>query len=196
MGIAYLAALIIGGLTLLVQFVGVGDGDADGDGGHDVDADAHADDHHGDHGNGGGVLATFLSLRFWTFALMAFGLTGTLLHQLELMDRALVPLIALGMGAGSGYFASWTFRALARASTTSGAGSDEAIGQVGKVLVPFNRERRGKVRIKLRGQTLDYLATTEEAELEAGAEVLIEEMRGDTVHVSVAPPAFLPSKDD
>lgn len=202
MGIVYLATLIVGGLTLLIQFVGVGD--ADGDGGHDVggdaeahvDADGGVDDHGGDHLDGPTVLATFLSLRFWTFALMAFGLTGTLLHQFELMNRGIVPFVALAMGFGSGAFASWTFRALARASTTSGAESDEAVGQVGKVLVPFSKDRRGKVRIQLRGQTLDYLATTEEAELEAGAEVLIEEMRGDSVHVSVAPAAFLPPKSD
>lgn len=201
MGIAYLAALVLGVGILAVQLVGIGgDADADADGGHDFDTDHGdagadaADDHHG--GDGSTVLATFLSLRFWTFAAFAFGLTGTLLHHFELMDRSIVPFVAVALGLASGYFASWTFRALAQASTTSGAHSDEAIGQVGRVLIPVERGRRGKIRIELRGQTLDYLATTDEEALVEGAQVLVEEVRGDTVHVSTADPAFLPPKRD
>ena len=197
MGSVYLAALIIGLGTMLLQLFMSGDGDADADadaGGHDVDVDAHADGHAGHADIGGGFLPIFLSLRFWTFGLMAFGLVGTLLYYLGLASAVLVPVIAIAMGFGSGLLASWSFRALARAATTSGAQSGDAVGHVGKVLVRCDQGSRGKVRIELRGQSLDYLATTDEQLLEEGDLVLVEEMRDGSVHVSRAPSEFLERK--
>jgi membrane protein implicated in regulation of membrane protease activity len=91
--------------------------------------------------------------------------------------------------------ASWTFRALAGADTTSSsAEANDAVGQVGRVLVPCTRGQKGKVRIELRGQTLDLIATTDDEELASGSCVLVEEMRGMTAHVSRAPADFLSGK--
>jgi membrane protein implicated in regulation of membrane protease activity len=212
-GVIYLGALIVGLGTILLQLFMSGDGDADADaGGHDVaidadadadvgadaDADADAGGHDGDvHGHGGhditgGFLPIFLSLRFWTFGLMAFGIVGTLLSYLGLAAPLLTAVLAAGMGGGSGFFASWSFRALARAGTQSGAQTGDAVGQVGKVLVPCTKHARGKVRVELRGQAIDYLATTDSEELAEGELVLIEEIREGEVRVSRAPAEFLP----
>ena len=60
------------------------------------------------------------------------------------------------------------------------------MGQVGKVLVPPNEAGRSKVRFVVKGQIVDYLATTDDP-LEAGADVMVEEVRGNQVHVSAAP---------
>lgn len=197
MGILYLAALIVGlgtiGLQLLMA--GDGDGDVDADAHADLDADVDLDADAGGHGHGdAGFLPIFLSLRFWTFGLMAFGLVGTLLHYLQLAGGVVTPAIAISLGLLCGFMASWAFRALARADATSGAHSRDAVGQVGKVLVPLEKGGRGKVRVELRGQTHDFLVTSDEQELHAGELVLVEEVRDDVLQVSRAPSEFLPPK--
>lgn len=193
-GVLYLAALILGLGTVMVQLLMGGDGDADAGGGdasadvdHDLDtdhADAHAD-------AASGFLPIFLSLRFWIFGALAFGMVGSLLHFLGLAS-ALVTLIAAGvMGVGSGMLASWIFRVLNRQHVSSGASENDAVGHVGKVLLRVPTQGHGKVRIQLKGQTLDLLATTDEIELLEGEQVLIEEMRDGRARVSKAPPDFL-----
>ena len=202
-GVVYLAALVVGLGTILVQLMM--SGDADGD----ADADAHADvgdgdaDAAGDHemghdvGHAGAdVLMVVLSLRFWTFALLAFGLSGALLHYLELASRVVTPVVAIVLGLASGLVASWVFRALVSSETSSGALADDAVGQVGKVLVPPSQGSRGKVRIVLKGQAVDVLATTDESDLTVGDQVLVEEMEDATAHVSRAPAAFLPPRSE
>jgi membrane protein implicated in regulation of membrane protease activity len=192
-GVLYLAALIVGAGTLLLQLFGSGDADAGQDLDHaaaDADADAG-----GGHAHGvSGFVPIFLSLRFWTFGLLAFGLVGTLLHFLNLAPALLVAALALVMGFGSGLLASWVFRALSRSESSSGARGDDAVGQVGRVLVPCKSGHPGKVRVELRGQTLDFLATTDEASIDRGELVLVEEMRAHVAHVSRAPRDFLPPK--
>jgi membrane protein implicated in regulation of membrane protease activity len=211
-GVIYLGALIVGLGTILLQLFMSGDGDADADagghdisidadadvdaeaGGHEFDADAHAG--HGGHDITGGFLPIFLSVRFWTFGLMAFGIVGTLLSYLGLAAPLLTGLLAVAMGVGSGFFASWSFRALARSATQSGAQTGDAVGQVGKVLVRCTPQGRGKVRIELRGQTVDFLATTDADELAEGELALVEEVRDGEVRVARAPAEFLPNPSD
>jgi len=203
-GILYLAALIIGFGTIALQLAmggehGQGDaadagggadhGDLDhGDAGHDVAG-------HGEHGHGdGGFLPIFLSLRFWTFTFLAFGLSGSLIHYLDLANAMLTLAVAAGLGLGAGLLASLTFRALSKAEANSGATDRDAVGQVGKVMIPLAKGARGKIRIELKGQTVDYVATTDDERLEAGQMVMIEEMRDTTAHVSRAPAELLPPK--
>lgn len=209
-GLIYLAALIVGFGTIALQLFMSGDSDSDADAdGHvdaeldadgDVDADAHGEVHadhggHGGHGDGG-FLPIFLSLRFWTFTLLAFGLSGSLLHYLDLAASPVTLGVALALGIFSGLLASLAFRALHRSEVSSGATSADAIGQVGKVLLPVGKAARGKVRIELKGQTVDLIATTDEERLEPGQLVMIEDMRETTAHVSPVPPELLPPKRD
>ncbi|MBI3199945.1 MAG: NfeD family protein [Myxococcales bacterium] len=208
MGILYLAALIIGFGTIALQLAMGGDshGDAevggDADAHLDADADGDADHGHGDHGHGdhghgdGGFLPIFLSLRFWTFTFLAFGLSGSLVHYLDLATSIVTLGMAVGLGLGAGVLASLTFRALSRSEANSGASASDAIGQVGRVLLPLGKGARGKVRIELKGQTVDYVATTDDEQLEAGQMVMIEEIRDTTAHVSRAPAELLPPKRD
>lgn len=197
----YLAALIIGLGTVMVQLLmgGSGDAEADADAGaefeHDIEHDFEGEADHGDAHHGGvdhSFLPIFLSLRFWIFALLAFGLVGSALHFLDLASTGLTLIAAIALGFGSGTLASWVFRALGRAAVTSGAGEDDAVGQVGKVLIRVPTRGHGKVRIQLKGQTLDLLATTDEVELLEGEQVLVEEMQDGRARVSKAPEDFLP----
>jgi len=195
-GILYLAALVIDGGTLALQLLLGGSSDADAGGG-EVHGDVHADtgDGHDAHAHGdGGFLPIFLSLRFWVYGLLGFGMVGAGLHYLGLAGSLATPLIAVAIGLLSGFAASWTFRALARADTTSGAEATDAVGQVGRVLVPCTRGQKSKIRIELRGQTLDLIATTDDEELASGSKVMVEEMRGTTAHVSRASGDFLQGK--
>lgn len=203
MGILYIAALIVGlGVLSLSFFLGGSDadGDADAHAGGDLhgDADVHGDaDAHGDQGHGhadSSAIAVFLSLRFWTFGLLAFGLVGTILHFLRLANGVVTPVAAGLMGVASGWLASYTFRLLDRTQSTSGAEAGDAIGQVGRVLVPIERGKRGKIRIELRGQSVDLLASTDDDELRDGDQVVVEEIRGTTAHVSRATAEFMPPK--
>lgn len=191
-GTLYLVTLFIGLGTILVQLALSTDKDADG--AFDIDAEAGGTEHEADgaaeQGDGAvdGVapLAVLLSLRFWTFSLMAFGLFGSFLHFLSLTEPPIALAAASVMGLFCGWFASWTFLKLSTTSTNSGADSRELLGQVGRVILPPNEAGRAKVRLRVKGQLVDYLATTDGA-LDSGAVVMVEEVRGNQVHVSPAP---------
>ena len=191
-GAVYLAALILGLGVLLLQFVMPG---ADADGAHPP-ALGHGDlDFH--HGGGGhhsdaGAIAIFLSMRFWTFGLMAFGVVGTLLHFLHLAGAVTALGTAVVVGLLSGSFASFTMRAVSRAQTSSGGEAGEAVGQIGRVLLAVERGKHGKIRVEVRGRLIDLIATTDDERLEGGESVIVEEMRGATAHVSRAGDLFAP----
>lgn len=198
-GIFYLSALIVGLGAVLVQLFMGGDGDAEVDAhgaadfAPEIDSDLGADaDGHGHHEVDAGFLPIFLSLRFWVFASLAFGMVGSALHYLHLASPLLTMAVAVAMGFGSGTLASWVFRVLNKQAVTSGGSDGDAVGHVGKVLIRVGKHGHGKVRIQLKGQTLDVLATTEESDIAEGELVLIEEMHDGQAHVSKAPPDFLP----
>jgi membrane protein implicated in regulation of membrane protease activity len=165
----YVAALIVGaGIMLMQVFLG-----------HDADGDMHVD-----HEVSGSLL---LSSRFWTFFALAFGLAGTLLTLFTLASMAAVLVIASTSGIASGAFAAMVIRALRQGQVTSGSSSHEAIGRVGELLIPCEKGRVGKVRLALKGQTVDLLAMAGDADLPVGTRVLIEDLEGDIARVTKAP---------
>lgn len=168
----YIAALVIGAGTLLVQAVMGGDGDADADGDHDSDGESDL---------------IFLSPRFWTFLALAFGISGALMTIFNLASSMVVLAIAGVSGVLSGAFAALVLRALKRGQVSSASSEHEAIGRVGEVLVPLEKGRIGKVRIALRGQTLDLMATGGEQPLALGTRVVIEDIEGGIARVTRAP---------
>ena len=106
-----------------------------------------------------------LSTRSVTFAVFAFGLVAGLVTGLA-------------------------FRALGHEGASGEAGFHEAKGQRARVLVPCGREQRGKIRARIKGQLVDMMATTDEAQIGAGREVLIIEVKDDVAHVVTAPEAL------
>jgi membrane protein implicated in regulation of membrane protease activity len=191
MELLYIAALVFGAGALAVQLFMGGDSDHGGAGGHDAphgDGHAGGDDAHG-------VLASaaliVLSLRFWVFAAFAFGLTGTLIRMLGLASPLFTLVLATVAGLAAGALAGWVFRALARAESTSSASGDDLIGQLGRVLIAVSATQNGKVRLQLRGQAIDVLATTDEGPIGAGEVVLVEAVHDHTVQVARAPAELL-----
>ncbi|MCU0682591.1 MAG: hypothetical protein MUF34_10125 [Polyangiaceae bacterium] len=153
-------------------------------------------DHHGAHAPGGDhhlavaddAIALFLSSRFWVFFALAFGLSGSLLSALALASPVATGAIAGVAGVVAGLSASLAFRALHRAAVSTSADARDAVGQTGRVLVACTKGGVGKVRIELKGQSVDLMATTDEVEgLGRGADVLIEHVEGEVARVSARP---------
>ncbi len=197
MGYIYLATLVLGLGTLVLQFVlsHVGgaeadgnadelhlDGGADGDADHDFDAGEHGELAHETPGAGSMALGIFFSMRFWTFALMAFGMVGTLLHYLQLTGFSVALALSLVSGIVSGFAAGFTFRML-KGTVSSSTGHDDTIGKLAKVTVAPRKGSLGKVRVEIKGNMVDLLAVTDAEEVRAGEEVVVVEFRGEHAYV-------------
>jgi membrane protein implicated in regulation of membrane protease activity len=202
----YLAALILGLGGLLIQLSASSEGGQPGapvlgsppgggagplaHGGPDAivhDASAAHGTHHLD-GTGG----VFSSLRFYLFAALGFGAVGTPVTAFAVASSGVVLAVALATGLVVGWLAALGFRALGRQTLSSNVEASELRGQVGRVLVACEKGRKGKVRLTVRGQIVDIVATTDERRLELGDGVIVEEVGAGYVHVCRAPNELLP----
>lgn len=206
MGYAYLFALIVGLGILTIQAVlgskdADGDGDADGAdkdfdkdahvGGHLMDADAHGGvDAHSDQElawTGADFVALFLSIRFWIFASLGFGLSGSLLTWFTGVGALPTAIVAAALGMGSGFAAALAFRALKKTASSVAEHASSTVGRIGRVIVPVPENGIGKIRIQVSGQTVDLVAKSGGLRIERGDSVVIEEIDGEIAHVSRAP---------
>lgn len=195
---AYLFALGLGGVLLIASIVLGGDAESDGDLALDGDVDADADlalegdvdadghdladlgqqglhTSHGDaHGSLSGFIAGFLSLRFWTFALAFFGLTGSVVGGLSLAGPITTVVLASVMGLVVGRSAVALFSALRAGESSMAASEGDYIGRSAKVILGFGPEELGKVRLQMKGTTVDLLAQSDDlTPFGTGDEVMI-----------------------
>jgi len=202
----YVFALILGGVLLgsSILLGGHDDGeleagDADADADLDADADGEVEAHGGsgthgkelDFGHGGAdfFLWTFRSIRFWTFFLAFFGLTGVVLDGLGMLDHWAATLaLSIGMGAVTGMGASGVIRYLSTDTTGVAAGSEDYVGKTVRVLVPVSPSATGKVRLQLKGNTVDVLATCDDDNFASKEEAIIIEMEGTTARIARVDP--------
>jgi membrane protein implicated in regulation of membrane protease activity len=173
----YMAMLVVGGGAILLQlFLGHAfHGDVD----HDGDVD-------GADGQLGEVASLFLSLRFWSFTLLGAGLVGTLCTLFGLLGGVALALVAAATGLVSGTGTALALRALKRASVATGGKTSDAVGLVGRVLVPPRAPALGKVRVTLHGDVTDLIAESEDMSLSAGDQVVVLEVAGAVVKVERA----------
>jgi len=175
----YLIALIVGGVLLALTLVlgGAADHHAGGD------VDHHAGSADGDHA---GALDAFFgwlpvtSLRFWTFFAAFFGAVGTVLSAWDLAGPA--PAVALAVTAGylSGLIMDRSMRYLRRSDSNSSLGGGDVVGAGAVVLLPVGAGAPGKVRVRLKGRSVDLVAATEDEEpLAAGQHAMVLSMRDD-----------------
>jgi membrane protein implicated in regulation of membrane protease activity len=191
----YVGFLLFGGLLIVASFFGAGH-----------DADVHVGDLHvadGGHGDQGGhsdghdqsqafAWLSLLGLRFWSFGAAFFGFTGLILHVAGGQALAIAaPFISAGVGVAAGLGASIAFRTLARDTIGQVRGASALVGREGRVLLPIARAQRGKVRTEMPGGGhVDLLAESDDdAVIEAGADVLIVDIRGNVAVVERAPAA-------
>ena len=199
----YLAFLIVGGILLggslllgafhadadsdaHVEADGHVDADGGGDAGGDADGDGDADGHveadhagsaeHGADADAAGIWLPFFSLRFWVFASCFFGLSGTLLTAIDIGVVA-TAIISVVVGLFCGFAAAWIVHRLGRLEATGDVPtSAEFVGAQGTVLVEVAPDSRGKVRVSIREQEVDLVATTsDEGPIASGRKVLIVE---------------------
>lgn len=187
----YLASLAFGGVLLVASLILGHDGDADHEfDGHletDLDLDLDAD---GDGGSSphadldalGGIFAALKSIRFWTFFSAFFGLTGSVFEGFELLDSKyaiLATSILIGIIAGATIVTM--LNRLRAGEHEHVEGAEDYLGKSGRVLVTVRTNTPGKLRLKMRGRTVDVLAITEsEDPIPTGEQALVIEMRGTT----------------
>jgi hypothetical protein len=182
---AYVFALVLGAVLLGASFLLGADGDAD----LDVDADAeveldgNADASQDSHGDLGGFFGVLGSMRFWTFFAAFFGLTGVVLDGLELAGSGVALALAVVIGFATGWAAVTLINRLSANDTGVAAGVDDYVGKSGEMLLAAGPGRLGKIRIELKGTTVDVLAESDEQTIARGHQALIVEMRGSKAAV-------------
>jgi hypothetical protein len=182
----YTTALAVGGTLLLASLL-LGHHGADHAGGlghgHDT---AHGGNHGSETEAPVGVLVNLISIRFWTFALAFFGLTGVLFEGLDIGHGTHVLVMAIGIGFTVGYIASWLVRKLRSEVVTSVSTELSFVGLTGEVLLDVSKEEPGRIRITARGSLVDLPARTESARLERGARALVLDVQDGVASVSRA----------
>lgn len=167
MGSVYLVCAVVGGMLVVVSALG----DA-------VPAtDSHLEPSDVGEAAGPGHAVTwlpFLSLRFWTYALAAFGVTGLLLTRLAELGAFSGALVAAATGLTAGTGISYATRWLLERQTQSLVRASDLL--VGRVLVAIEGGKPGKVRFEVGGEIIDILAVGRDPELLAvGSEVVVLE---------------------
>ena len=204
MMLIYILCLVAGGTFVGLSAIGGLDGAdfaTDFDAEIDAETESSFDDvdlgtqgHQTSSKRRGRLWLPFLSLRFWTFALCFFGLTGLLvsLVQPELAN-GLTFLIAILMGLLCGTAAAFVLRALGSNQVNSLTRPDELSGHIGTVEIPFDASSRGKVRLSIRGSTVGFFAfTQEQRKFRAGEQVLVVGLENNKLWV-VSTDALQPS---
>jgi len=157
MVLLYVMSLIVGGGLLVLSLVAGGEvGAADGVDGGGLEGTESGE------GSSGSALP-LASMFFWTFFLAFFGLTGVLLSFLAPgAGTLLTVLFAVGMGVGAALIASRVLRGLGRSEVDSSVRPTDLVGRLGRVVVPVGREQPGKIRVELKGRTVELLAYGDE----------------------------------
>jgi membrane protein implicated in regulation of membrane protease activity len=179
----YLFALVVGGI-LLGSSILLG-GHTDGHAGLDHGSQPMPEGH-GDQAGAESFLASILSVRFWTFFAAFFGLTGIVFEMFGLVPwEWLTAVIATSLGAVAGTSAVLVMKKLANDQTNSAVSSADYVGKTGRVMVGFGPGQVGKVRLELKGSTIDVLAApVEDGTLTTKDEVIVVEMDGTRAKVA------------
>lgn len=180
----YLFSMIVGGILLGASvLLGAHDG---------AHADAHGDlaeptfEH--DASGAESLLAKFLSVRFWTFFLAFFGLTGLAFSALGLLPWSwAIAVIALGVGLAAGGGGTLLLGHARRSETNSATTAKDLIGKTARVMVAFGPGETGKVRLESKGTTQELLAVSiDETRFDLKDEALIVAIDGVHARVSRA----------
>ena len=189
----YLICLLVGGFFVALSLLGGSDsghdGDlvADADADVDVDVDAHIDlaSVHGDHASGPGLVDLFSIRALFLFAAF-FGLTGTALSLLdsgEPFTAIIAALVGLIIGLGGNY----VIKRIAMERVSSNVQTDDLEGLTGRVLLPFQGERKGKISVVAGGQRLQLVARgfggQQLEDFGPGDEVVVVRMDGSVAEV-------------
>lgn len=126
----------------------------------------------------------FLSLRFWTFGLASFGLTGVLASVLSV--GAIPTLVSALLAGGSlGTGAAWFFQRIKSDTVSGETGFQRYTGEEARVLLTIRPGGTGKIVVQTLAGRIEMLAQTRDANpIERGQTVLIANVRGGIADVS------------
>jgi hypothetical protein len=190
------------GLVLLLATILLGDSDLDTDTDVDLDPDIDFDAEVDFSIDGAGELDAlntvearqgelarkklylpFLSIRFWTYGLAVFGVTGFVLQKTGQVT-AVHSSLAVLMGVGVGWVAALIFHKFKNTTVDSSSNVDYLRGTEGVVVLTIRPKSVGKVRLNLKEQDVEVHATTRQDQaLDIGARVLIVESTQGQVEV-------------
>jgi hypothetical protein len=194
----YLAAFGFGTTMILVSLLlGGGDKDFDKDLHVDKDLNLDKDLDHGPldkvgHESSTDKVGSFsawwlLSLRFWTFGLATFGLTGLLLSFMPVPEM-LTAVVATSTGLGLGFGAARLFRALNRDEVSGDTEFGRFAGEEARVMVAIRPGAPGKIAINSMSGRVEMLATTRDPDpIDAGSTVIVAAVSGGIADVSRIP---------
>jgi hypothetical protein len=134
---------------------------------------------------GSWLLSILTSLKFWTFGIGFFGLTGVVLSALQLtLSEGWIAAISTLMGLICGTTTAALYRTLQKRQVNSLIRSTDFVGLIGTVTLPITKISRGKVRLCIKGTTLEAVAYTDHpTELSLGVLVLVVGTERDRVWV-------------
>ncbi len=190
------AALVFGGVFVVASALGF---DKDHDAAVHAEAEVGVHDHANDPpgealGEAGALLATFLTFRFWTFALASFGLAGTLMSVLQVSAWVSLPT-SIVAGLGIGFAVATLFRLANKRQVGTIADVQQLLGREATVLLPITAEKPGKIRVTHDGQALDLLARTRDAHhFGRGERVLVVDMKAGEATITTPNPAAAASR--
>jgi membrane protein implicated in regulation of membrane protease activity len=164
----YVAAAIVGLVLLGASLLGAG---------HD-----HAAAHDGSGDGESSPWLALLSVRVWTYLLAFGGATGLLLRLVAREGEPMSAIGALFVGAAAAVMARVVIGRASREGPSGTVHAMDLVGRTGDVIIPFAGSATGKVRVRVAGDAVDILATTDDGEaLGRNDEVLIVEVRDSGV---------------
>lgn len=185
----YLGSFLFGGLLIGTSvFFGDGDGDGDMDKDFSMDKDLSLDvdaDMDGDlDGIDGMAWMPFMSLRFWTFALGLFGMSGIILTTLGTAEPITMSVSAV-MGIGMGYPIAYLFQKLKYDSVSAETSLLSYEDELARTLLPMKPNGQGKVRVRQNGELTDLIAmNTSSVPIKVNQEVVILEVKDGIAQVT------------
>lgn len=142
---------------------------------HDGDASADTSDP---------AWTLFLSMRFWTFFAMFFGLLGVIMTVGTPWGEPLIGGISGAGGLIAGLMIALTMRLVQRNEIDSNVSAKDLVGVEGTLLVSAREDQVGRVRVETKGDIVDLLAISDDAKaLPAGTPVVIVGVDEDRVRV-------------
>ncbi len=183
----YLICLLVGGFFVLLSLFGGGDSDADVDLDVDADADVNLEGEVNTVADAAGTdLVDLFSVRALFLFAAFFGLTGLALSLAgtgEPFTAVLAALVGTLVGLGGNYL----IKRVGYEHVSSDVSTKELKGMTGKVLIPFKGNRRGKISLVTRGQSLHLVARAFENQtmdaFNPGDEVVVIRVNGSVVEV-------------
>jgi len=101
------------------------------------------------------------SLKFWTFGSCFFGLTGLLFSRFyPLLPPLAIAVIALAVGLSLGTAMAWIVSILPARQVDSLIRTQDLVGLMGTVEIPFDASCKGKIRVSVKGVVVDFPAFT------------------------------------